>query len=96
MSWDDLSASARKLAQAEKSPDSTGAAIVSMARLSVLAGVIVALILIPATTIVAVTANHVSNGVVNLPLQLADEPNPQTTRPCDAGRAPVNRGLALL
>ncbi|MCW2801433.1 MAG: glycosyl transferase [Aeromicrobium sp.] len=80
MFWDDLSASARKLAQTEKSPRSAGAAVGSMARLSVLAGVIIAAILIPATTFVAVTANHVSNKVVDLPLQLADEPNSQTTR----------------
>ncbi|MCW2750366.1 MAG: glycosyl transferase [Aeromicrobium sp.] len=80
MFWDDLSDSARKLAQTEKSPRSAGATMGSMARLSVLAGVIVAAILIPATTFVAVTANHLSNGVVDLPLQLVDEPNPQTTR----------------
>jgi membrane peptidoglycan carboxypeptidase len=80
MFWDDLSASARKLAQTERSPRSTGAKIGSMARLSALAGLIIAAILIPATTFIAVTANHLSNGVVDLPLKLADEPNPQTTR----------------
>ncbi|MDX6278485.1 MAG: hypothetical protein QOJ72_2613 [Nocardioidaceae bacterium] len=80
MFWDDVSASARKLAQSENSPRSKGGVIGSMARLSALAGVLVAFILIPTTAIVAVTANHVSNGVVDLPLQLVDEPNPQTTR----------------
>jgi membrane peptidoglycan carboxypeptidase len=80
MFWDDLSASARKLAQTEKSPRSAGAVVGSMARLSALAGVLFAFLLIPTTAIIAVTANHVSNGVVDLPLQLVDEPNPQTTR----------------
>lgn len=80
MFWDDVSASARRLAQTEKPPRSNGAVVGSMARLSVLAGIIIAAILIPATTFVAVTANHVSNGIVDLPLKLADEPNPQTTR----------------
>lgn len=80
MSWDDLSASARKLAQSDNPPRSGAAAVGAMAGLSMLAGVIIAAILIPATTFVAVTANHVSNGVVDLPLTLVDEPNPQTTR----------------
>jgi membrane peptidoglycan carboxypeptidase len=80
MFWDDLSASARKMAQTDKSPRSTGEVIGSMGRLSALAGILFAFILIPTTAIVAVTANHVSNGVVDLPLQLVDEPNPQTTR----------------
>jgi membrane peptidoglycan carboxypeptidase len=80
MFWDDVSASARKLAQSENSPRSPGGAIGSMARLSVLAGALVAFLLIPTTAIVAVTANHVSNGIVDLPLQLADQPNAQTTR----------------
>ena len=80
MFWDDVSASARKLAQSEAAPGATGGAIGSIARLSVLAGALVAFLLIPTTAIVAVTANHVSNGIVALPLQLADEPNAQTTR----------------
>ncbi len=51
-----------------------------MARLSVLAGVAVAAILIPATTFVAVTGHNVTTDLVNLPLELEDRPNPQTTR----------------
>ncbi len=50
-----------------------------MARLSVIAGVGVAALAIPATTFVAVTANQVSNDIVDLPLTLEDQPNPQTT-----------------
>jgi membrane peptidoglycan carboxypeptidase len=51
-----------------------------MARLSALGGIAVAAILIPATTFVAVTGNHVTTDLVNLPLKLEDRPNPQTTR----------------
>ncbi len=50
-----------------------------MTRLSVIAGVGIAAIAIPAASFVAVTANQVSNDIVGLPLTLEDQPNPQTT-----------------
>lgn len=79
MSWADFSASIRKLTQTRK-PDTPAGAVGSMVRLSAIAGVAVAAILIPATTFVAVTGNNVTTDLVNLPLTLEDRPNPQTTR----------------
>ncbi len=80
MAWEDFRASLRRLVQSKKTPQSTAGAIGSMARLSVLAGIAVAAILIPASTFVAVTGSHVTNDLVSLPLTLEDRPNPQTTR----------------
>ncbi len=70
----------RKLVQSGKRPKTTVGAIGSMVRLSALAGAAVAAILIPATTFVAVTGHDVTTDLVNLPLDLEDRPNPQTTR----------------
>ncbi|HZK36675.1 MAG TPA: biosynthetic peptidoglycan transglycosylase, partial [Aeromicrobium sp.] len=57
-----------------------GSIIGSMLRLSVLGGILVAALLIPATSFVAVTTNNVSEDFVDLPLDLQQTPNPQTTR----------------
>ena len=80
MSWDGFSDSLRRLVQAKKRPQTTAGALGSMARLSAIAGVAVAAILIPATTFVVVTGDDVTTDLVNLPLNLEDRPNPQTTR----------------
>lgn len=80
MFWDEFRATARRAAQSEKRPASTPAVIGSMVRLSALAGVILAAILIPATTFVAVTGHQVSDDIVNMPLKLEDVPNAQTTK----------------
>jgi membrane peptidoglycan carboxypeptidase len=80
MSWDEIRASVQRAAQSENTPAGKAAIIGSMARLSALAGVILAAILIPTTTFVAVTANQLSEGVVELPLTLKDQPTAQTTR----------------
>ncbi|MGA8852503.1 MAG: transglycosylase domain-containing protein [Aeromicrobium sp.] len=69
----------RRLVQSERQPTSTAGILGSMTRLSVIAGLGVALIAIPAASFVAVTANQVSNDIIELPLELEDLPNPQTT-----------------
>ncbi len=51
-----------------------------MLRLSVFAGLLVAALLVPATSFIAVTSNNVSEGFAELPLELRQTPNPQTTR----------------
>ena len=66
--------------QTEQDHVSKGSIIGSMVRLSALAGVMVAALLIPATTFVAVTANNLSQEFLSLPLALQQTPNPQTTR----------------
>ncbi len=51
-----------------------------MALLSAVAGILLAAIFIPGTALFASTANNVSNDIVDLPLQLDDQPSAQTTR----------------
>ncbi|MBC7633705.1 transglycosylase domain-containing protein [Aeromicrobium sp.] len=80
MSWDDLRTSMRRAAQSEKPVVGSASIIWSMARLSAVAGLIVAAILVPVAAVTAVTANDVSNEIVNLPLTLPDQANAQTTR----------------
>ena len=71
--------SMRRLARSGGTPRSTVGAVGQMARLSVVAGVGVAVMVIPATAFVAVTANDVSEDIIAMPLDLEDRPNAQTT-----------------
>ncbi|MCW2831042.1 MAG: glycosyl transferase, partial [Aeromicrobium sp.] len=80
MAFDDFRASLRRAAQSETRTSSRPRLVGAMARLSGLAGLIIALILIPATAIVAVTATDFTADVVDLPLQLEDQPSAQTSR----------------
>ena len=80
MSWESLRSSLRTRVQSEQDHAGKGSIIGAMARLSALAGVMVAALLIPATTFVAVTGSNVSQEFVDLPLALRQTPNPQTTR----------------
>ena len=80
MAREDFGSSLRRLVRSRRRPKSTVGALGSMARLSAVGGVAVAALLIPATAFVAVTGSNVTNDLVNLPLELEDRPNPQTTR----------------
>ena len=80
MSWDDLTDSVRRRVQSGRPPEHDGSIIWAIARLSALAGLIVAAIFVPAAAFTAVTANNVSDAVVDLPLELEDIPAAQTTR----------------
>ena len=80
MSWDELRASLRQTAQREKHHDGPLSIVGSMALLSAVAGILVAAIFIPGTALFASTTNNLSNDIVNLPLELQDQPNAQTTR----------------
>jgi membrane peptidoglycan carboxypeptidase len=80
MSSGDFRDSLRRAAQSETRSNRKSVLVASMARLSGLAGVLIALILIPTTAIVAVTANKVTKDVVELPLTLEDVPSAQTSR----------------
>lgn len=80
MSWDELRASLRETAQREKHHDGPLSIVGTMAMLSAVAGVLVAAIFIPGTALFASTANNLSNDIVNLPLELKDQPSAQTTR----------------
>lgn len=80
MSWDDLTDSVRRRVQSGPPPEHDGSIVWGIARLSALAGLIVAAIFVPAAAFTAVTANNVSDAVVDLPLELKDIPAAQTTR----------------
>ena len=80
MSWDDLTDSVRRRVQSGRPPEHDGSIIWAIARLSALAGLIVAAVFVPAAAFTAVTANNVSKAVVDLPLSLKDIPAAQTTR----------------
>ncbi len=80
MSWEELRASLRQTAQREKRHNGPLSIVGSMALLSAVAGVLVAAMFIPGTALFASTTNNLSNDVVNLPLELNDQPSAQTTR----------------
>jgi membrane peptidoglycan carboxypeptidase len=72
--------SLRRAAQSETRSRHRSVLIAAIARLSGLAGLLVALILIPTTAIVAMTVTKVSDDVIELPLTLEDQPSAQTSR----------------
>jgi membrane peptidoglycan carboxypeptidase len=75
-----LTSSLRRVVQREKHHDGPLSIVGSMALLSAVAGVLLAAIFIPGTALFASTTNNLSNDVVNLPLELNDQPSAQTTR----------------
>ncbi|MGQ2910352.1 transglycosylase domain-containing protein [Aeromicrobium sp.] len=80
MPWDDLTDNVRRIAQTPPPTSSRASLVGTMIVLAVAAGVLVAAVVIPGTAFVAATANDVTRDVVELPLELDDVPNPQTTR----------------
>ena len=80
MASEDFRDSLRRAAQSETQSRRPSVLIAAMARLSGLAGLLVALILIPTTAIVAMTTTQVTDDVLSLPLKLEDQPNAQTSR----------------
>lgn len=80
MPWDDLTDNVRRIAQTPPPTSSRASLVGTMIVLAVAAGVLVAAVVIPGTAFVAATANDVTRDVVELPLELDDAPNPQTTR----------------
>lgn len=80
MSWDHLQSTLRRRVQAEKKPAGRLSIIGAMVKYSALGGVVLAGILIPTTTFVAVTASDVGEDIVAMPMELQESENPQTTR----------------
>jgi len=79
MRWRSVEATVKRAVQSEKRPTSTRAAVISIARLSAIAGLIVAAIAVPAATAATIATRDLSSEIMNLPLELQDVPNPQTT-----------------
>lgn len=80
MPWDDFTDSVRRVAQTSPRTSSRASIIGTMVVLAAAAGVLVAAVVIPGTAFFAATANDLTRDVVELPLDLDDQPNPQTTR----------------
>lgn len=80
MASDDFRDSLRRAAQSETRSRHRAVLIGAMARLSGLAGLLIALILIPTTAIVAMTVSNVSSDAIEAPLTLQDQQSAQTTR----------------
>lgn len=80
MGWEDFRDALQTRVQDDHGSRSKTSAIAAMGRLSILAGIFVAALLIPATTFVAVTSNNVAAKVLDMPLALKQTPNPQTSR----------------
>ena len=80
MAKDDFRTLLRRAAQSETTARRRPGRIGVLAGLSAFTGLLIALMLIPATALVAVTFNDVTNDVVDLPLTLEDQENAQTTR----------------
>lgn len=80
MASDRFRDSLRRAAQSETQSRRKPVLIGSIAKLSGFAGLLVALMLIPATALVAVTVSKATTDVIDLPLTLEDVPNAQTSR----------------
>jgi len=80
MSWEQLQSAVRRRVQSEKKPAGRLSIIGAMAKFSVIGGVVLAGILIPTTTFVAVTASDLGEDIVAMPMELQETQNPQTTR----------------
>lgn len=79
MAWRDVEAKVKKAAQTESKPTSTTSALLSIGKLSALAGVVLAAVMIPAATATTMTTREITADIMELPLELQEIPNPQTT-----------------
>ncbi|CAN5193648.1 transglycosylase domain-containing protein [soil metagenome] len=80
MSRDSLEYLRNRLQAPRKRDQPTKSIIASMLKLSAYIGVLVAALLIPATTFVVMTSHSLAEGFDDLPLALREEPIPQRTR----------------
>ena len=80
MDWGSVRESIKRTSQSEAPKSSRLASVISMVWLSALSGVLIAAMFIPASAFMITTGRSVSKDIVDLPLVVADTPNPQTTR----------------
>ncbi|MFT4299718.1 MAG: transglycosylase domain-containing protein [Aeromicrobium sp.] len=96
MEWDKVAAATatatsgrvgrlRRRVRDEHRPPSPGAAVMSILRLSGIAGLLVAFIVTPAAALTTYTFTRVVDDVMTLPLELPETPNAQTSRLYAAG-----------
>lgn len=80
MNWGRMRESIKRTSQTEAPKSSRLATVVSMVWLSALSGVLIAAMLIPASAFMITTTRSLSTDLVDLPLEVQEIPNPQTTR----------------
>lgn len=80
MPWDEMADSVRRSVEAVDVPVNKSAILGSIVRYSILAGLIVAAMILPAAAFAGLTAQGVSHAVANLPAQLGDSATAQTTK----------------
>lgn len=80
MSWEQFEKSVQRAAQSGPKPKSKLGAIGGIAILASLAGIIIAATVVPVATFAAFTTRDLSQEIVDLPLQLDEISNPQTSQ----------------
>jgi len=80
MPWDEMADSVRRSVEAVDVPADRSAILGGIFRYSVLAGLLVAAMIIPAAAFAGLTAQSLNRAVTNLPAQLEDGPTAQTTK----------------
>jgi membrane peptidoglycan carboxypeptidase len=79
MPWEDVTESVRRSVEAVEVPTNRAAVLFGLFRWSVLAGLILAAMLAPATAFAGVTMSRLTQAIIDLPANLADNPAAQTT-----------------
>ena len=80
MPWEDVAESVRRSVDAVDVPTSRTGALFGLVRWSVLAGLILAAMLVPAAAFAGVTMSRLTQAIIDLPATLADNPAAQTTQ----------------
>jgi membrane peptidoglycan carboxypeptidase len=80
MPWDDMADSVRRSVEAVDVPADRSGIFGGIVRYSILAGLIVAAMIIPGAAFAGLTVKSLNDAVTNLPAQLDDGPTAQTTK----------------
>ncbi len=86
MPWEDVAESVRRSVDAVDVPTSRTEVLLGLVRWSVLAGLILAAMLVPATAFAGVTVSRLTRAIIDLPADLADNPAAQTTHVLSSDR----------
>jgi membrane peptidoglycan carboxypeptidase len=86
MPWEDVAESVRRSVEAVDVPASRTKAFFGLVRWSILAGLIVAALVVPGAAFAGVTMSRLTQAIVELPADLADDPAAQTTRVLSSDR----------
>jgi membrane peptidoglycan carboxypeptidase len=79
MPWEDVAESVRRSVEGVEVPTSRADLLFGLVRWSILAGLILAAMLVPVTAFAGVTMSRLTQAIIDLPANLADNPAAQTT-----------------